>query len=151
MCPIAMDSCDEETEGTSTPAPSEPSTTSTPTKYALSRFPNYETWTADRFKRFPGFTTCHDPSRERTWWWQFGFRMKDHSSQPYKIVWVCERCFLRNRLRATYYTFIASTAGSIVRHLRKEHNVMVCAISPCAISTSSTTSANLSATFWTRC
>jgi hypothetical protein len=50
--------------------------------------------------------------------------MKDHGSEPHKIVWVCERCFLRNKTKAVRYTFIASTAGSIVRHLRKEHKVV---------------------------
>ncbi|KAH8742985.1 hypothetical protein F5883DRAFT_50468 [Diaporthe sp. PMI_573] len=70
----------------STPPPSEPSTSSASTKYAPIRFPDYEAWTTDKFERFPGFTICHDPSRERTWWWQFGFRMKDNRSQPNKIV-----------------------------------------------------------------
>lgn len=50
--------------------------------------------------------------------------MKDHGSKPHKIIWVCERCFLRNKTKAPRYTFIASTAGSIVRHLRKEHGVV---------------------------
>ena len=124
--PVTMDSFDEETEDvSSTPPPSEPSASSVSSKYAPSQFPDYEAWTTDKFERFPGFTTCHDPSRERTWWWQFGFRMKDNRSQTHKIVWVCERCFLRNKLKATHYVFIASTAGSIVRHLRKEHKVVV--------------------------
>lgn len=137
MLLITMDSFDEELEDvSSTPPPSEPSTSSASTKYIPSRVPDYEAWTTDKFKRFPGFTACHDPSRERTWWWQFGFRMKDNRSQPHKIVWICERCFLRNRLRTTLYVFIASTAGSIVRHLRKEHKVVVCAIPPCRLSTS---------------
>jgi hypothetical protein len=146
MFPITMDSFGEETEDVSTPPPSEPSTSAASTKYAPNRSPDYEAWTTDKFKRFPGFTTCHDPSRERTWWWHFGFRMKDNSSRPHKIVWVCERCFLRNKLKTTHYTFIASTAASIVRHLRKEHKIVVCALSPCPASTS-TTPANLSATF----
>lgn len=50
--------------------------------------------------------------------------MKDHGSKPHKIVWVCERCFLRNKTKAPRYTFIASTAGNIVRLLRKEHGVV---------------------------
>ncbi|KAL6405347.1 Ribonuclease H-like protein [Ilyonectria robusta] len=125
MLPITMDSFDEELEDiSSTPPPSEPSTSSASTKYIPSRVPDYEAWTTDKFKRFPGFTTCHDPSRERTWWWQFGFRMKDNTSKSHKIVWVCERCFLRGKPKATHYTFIASTAGSIVRHLKKEHKIM---------------------------
>lgn len=140
MLPVAMDSFDEEMEdASSTPPPSEQSASSTSTKYAPSRFPDYEAWTTDKFKRFPGFTACHDPCRERTWWWQFGFRMKDNGSQPHKIVWVCERCFLRNKLTAAHYTFIASTAGSIVRHLRKEHRILVCDISHCPATASSTT------------
>ncbi|OAQ58230.1 ribonuclease H-like protein [Pochonia chlamydosporia 170] len=114
---------EEMENASSTPPPSEPSISSTSSAHGSSRFPNYQTWTTDKFKLFPNFTTCHDPSRERTWWWQFGFRMKDHGSEPHKIVWVCERCFLRNRMKATHYTFIASTAGSIVRHLRKEHKI----------------------------
>jgi hypothetical protein len=121
-----MDSFDEEMEAvSSTAAPSEPSAGSAPTPYAAGRFPDYEAWTTDKFERFPGFTICHDPSRERTWWWQFGFRMKDNRSQPHKIVWVCERCFLRNKPKTASYVFIASTAGSIVRHLKKEHKVLV--------------------------
>ncbi|EFZ03855.2 hAT family dimerization domain protein [Metarhizium robertsii] len=120
-----MDSFDEENEDVSlTPSPYEPSASSVSTKDAPSRFPDYEAWTTDKFERFPGFTTCHDPTRERTWWWQFGFRMKDNRSQSHKIIWVCEKCFLRNKLRSTHYVFIASTAGSIIRHLRKEHKVM---------------------------
>ncbi|WKT53989.1 hypothetical protein QSH57_004573 [Fusarium oxysporum f. sp. vasinfectum] len=109
-----MDSFDEEVEGATTSIPppsSELSTSSASTKYAPSKFPDYEAWTIDKFERFPGFTICHDPSRERTWWWQFGFRMKDNRSQPHKIVWICERCFLRNRLKTTNYVFVASTAG----------------------------------------
>ncbi|EFY95405.1 Ribonuclease H-like protein [Metarhizium robertsii ARSEF 23] len=120
-----MDPFDDETDNvSSTPPPSEPSTNSTSSVHEPSRFPDYQTWTTERFKRFPNFTACHDPSRERTWWWQFGFRMKDHGSESHKIVWVCERCFLRNKTKAARYTFIASTAGSIVRHLRKEHKVV---------------------------
>ncbi|KAH7471429.1 hypothetical protein FOMA001_g13061 [Fusarium oxysporum f. sp. matthiolae] len=83
-----MDSFDEEVEDATTPIPppsSELSTSSASTKYAPSKFPDYEAWTIDKFERFPGFTICHDPSRERTWWWQFGFRMKDNRSQPHKI------------------------------------------------------------------
>jgi hypothetical protein len=41
-------------------------------------FPDYEAWTAEKFERFPGFTIFHDASRERTWWWQFGFRIIGH-------------------------------------------------------------------------
>lgn len=135
--PIPMDSFDDDTEvSSSMPLPSESSTNSASTTYTPSRFPDYEAWTTDRFGRFPGFTICHDPSRERIWWWQFGFRMKDNRSQPHKILWICERCFLRNKLKTTHYVFIASTGGSIVRHLRKEHKVVVCAISLCPISTS---------------
>ncbi|KAM4061454.1 ribonuclease H-like protein [Hirsutella rhossiliensis] len=62
---------------------------------------NYEAWTTDKFGRFPGFTICHDPSRERT--------MKDNRSRPHKIVWICERCFLRDRPKTAHYVFIAST------------------------------------------
>ncbi|KAG7423407.1 putative AC transposase [Fusarium oxysporum f. sp. raphani] len=83
-----MDSFDEEVEDATTSIPppsSELSTSSASTKYAPSKFPDYEAWTIDKFERFPGFTICHDPSRERTWWWQFGFRMKDNRSQPHKI------------------------------------------------------------------
>ncbi|KAG6990743.1 putative AC transposase [Fusarium oxysporum f. sp. conglutinans] len=83
-----MDSFDEEVEDATTSIPppsSELSTSSASTKYAPSKFPYYEAWTIDKFERFPGFTICHDPSRERTWWWQFGFRMKDNRSQPHKI------------------------------------------------------------------
>lgn len=131
---LTMDSFDEENEDVSlTPSPYEPSASSVSTKDAPSRFPDYEAWTTDKFERFPGFTTCHDPTRERTWWWQFGFRMKDNRSQSHKIIWVCEKCFLRNKLRSTHYVFIASTAGSIIRHLRKEHKVMVCFISLCSV------------------
>ncbi|EGU73571.1 hypothetical protein FOXB_15921 [Fusarium oxysporum f. sp. conglutinans Fo5176] len=122
-----MDSFDEEVEDATTSIPppsSELSTSSASTKYAPSKFPYYEAWTIDKFERFPGFTICHDPSRERTWWWQFGFRMKDNRSQPHKIVWICERCFLRNRLKTTNYVFVASTAGGIVRHLSREHKVV---------------------------
>ena len=125
---------DEAQEEFSSLPPSEPSTSSTSTKHSSNAIPNYNAWTADRFERFPGFTTCHDPSRERTWWWQFGFRMKDHNSRPYKIMWVCEECFLRKKVNTRHYTFIASTGGSIVRHLRKEHKVMVCKISPAFFS-----------------
>ncbi|KAG7001259.1 putative AC transposase [Fusarium oxysporum f. sp. conglutinans] len=83
-----MDSFDEEVEDATTSIPppsSELSTSSASTKYAPSKFPDYEAWTIDKFERFPGFTICHDPSRERTWW-QFGFRMKDNRSQPHKIL-----------------------------------------------------------------
>ncbi|KJZ69473.1 hypothetical protein HIM_11135 [Hirsutella minnesotensis 3608] len=120
-----MDSFDEVEDISSTPPLSEVSASPIPIKYAPSRFPDYEAWTVDKFKRFPGFTACHDPSRERTWWWQFGFRMKDNGSKNHKVVWVCERCFLCEKLNTTNYTFIASTAGSIVRHLRKEHKIVV--------------------------
>ncbi|KNB17842.1 hypothetical protein FOXG_22068 [Fusarium oxysporum f. sp. lycopersici 4287] len=122
-----MDSFDEEVEDATTSIPppsSELSTSSASAKYAPSKFPDYEAWTIDKFEHFPGFTICHDPSRERTWWWQFGFRMKDNRSQPHKIVWICERCFLRNRLKTTNYVFVASTAGGIVRHLSREHKVV---------------------------
>jgi hypothetical protein len=132
-----MDSFDEDMEAaSSTPPPSEPSTSSASTKYAPIRFPDYEAWTTDKFRWFPGFTIGHDPSRERTWWWQFAFRMKDNRSRPHKIVWICERCFLRNRPKTTDYVYIASTGGGIVRHLRKEHEVVVCVIPPCPMSTS---------------
>jgi hypothetical protein len=130
-----MDSFDEQSEDvSSTLPPSEPSASSASTKYAPSRFPDYEAWTTDKFERFPGLTICHDPSRERTWWWQFGFRMNDNRSRPHKIVWVCERCFLRNKLKTTHYVFIASTAGSI-GHLKREHKVVVCSIFPCHVLT----------------
>ncbi|KAM7210106.1 hypothetical protein V8F06_014509, partial [Rhypophila decipiens] len=120
-----MNSFDEEIEDDSSAAlPSEPPTSSASTRYAPSRFPDYGVWTTDKFERFPGFTICHDPSRERTWWWQFGFRMKDNRSQPNKIVWICEKCLLRNKQKTTHYVFIASTGGSIVRHLKKEHKVL---------------------------
>ncbi|KAM4063470.1 hypothetical protein HRG_013984 [Hirsutella rhossiliensis] len=83
-----MDALDEDIEiASSTPPPSEPTT-------------NYEAWTTDKFGRFPG-TICHDPSRERT--------MKDNRSRPHKIVWICERCFLRDRPKTAHYVFIAST------------------------------------------
>src|SRR6478736_9679893 len=143
-----MDSFDEEDAASTPPPPSELSTSSASTKYAPSRFPDYEAWTIDKFERFPGFTICHDPSRERTWWWQFGFRMKDNRSQPHKIVWICERCFLRNRLKTTHYVFIASTAGGIVRHLSREHKVVVGAISPRSIPCYLTISTDLSAALW---
>lgn len=120
-----MDLNDDMTEDVSTPPASEASATSS-SKYTPSRFPDYEIWTADRFQRFPGLTACHDPARERTWWWQFGFRMKDNGPELHRIVWVCERCLIRNKPRTASYTFIASTAGSIVRHLRKEHRIVVC-------------------------
>ncbi|KAM4060204.1 ribonuclease H-like protein [Hirsutella rhossiliensis] len=110
-----MDALDEDIEiASSTPPPSEPTT-------------NYEAWTTDKFGRFPA-SICHDPSRERT--------MKDNRSRPHKIVWICERCFLRDRPKTAHYVFIASTGGSVVRHLRKEHKVVVCATSPYPISTS---------------
>lgn len=146
-----MDSFDEEVEDATTSIPppsSELSTSSASTKYAPSKFPDYEAWTIDKFERFPGFTICHDPSRERTWWWQFGFRMKDNRSQPHKIVWICEGCFLRNRLKTTNYVFAASTAGGIVRHLSREHKVVVGAISPRPIPCCSTISTDLSAALW---
>ena len=61
--PIAMDSFDEQSEDvSSTLPPSEPSASSASTKYAPSRFPDYEAWTTDKFERFPGLTICHDPS-----------------------------------------------------------------------------------------
>src|SRR5947207_7472921 len=41
-----------------------------------------------------------------------------------KIVWVCQRYFLHNKLKTTNYVFIASTAGSIPRHLKKEHKIL---------------------------
>ncbi|OBS15043.1 hypothetical protein FPOA_14063 [Fusarium poae] len=105
-----MDSFDEGIETASTtPPPSEPSTISASMTYATIKFPDYDVWTADKFRRFPGFTIGHDPSRERTWWWHFGFRMKDNRPRTRKIVWVCERCFLRNKPRTTDYVFIAST------------------------------------------
>ncbi|KAG7000368.1 hypothetical protein FOFC_03219 [Fusarium oxysporum] len=120
-----MDSFDEGIETASTtPPPSEPSTISASMTYATIKFPDYDVWTADKFRRFPGFTIGHDPSRERTWWWHFGFRMKDNRPRTRKIVWVCERCFLRNKPRTTDYVFIASTGGGIVRLLRKEHNIV---------------------------
>jgi len=120
-----MDSFDEEIEDDSSAAlPSESSTLSASTRYAPSRFPDYEAWTADKFERFPGFTIC----RERTWWWQFGFRVKDNKSQPNKILWICESCLHRNKPKTTLYVFIASTSGSIVRHLKKEHKILVCDI-----------------------
>ena len=123
---VTMALFEEEVETvSSSPPPSEPSTLSTPTPYLPSGFPDYEAWTATKFERFPGFTIFHDASRERTWWWQFGFRMKDNRSRPPKIVWICERCFLRDRLKTTKYIFIASTAGSIGRHLKKEHKISV--------------------------
>ncbi|KAM3547718.1 hypothetical protein MY1884_009465 [Beauveria asiatica] len=50
--------------------------------------------------------------------------MKDHSARPYKIMWICEGCFLRKKINTRHYAFIASTSGSIVRHLRKEHKVV---------------------------
>ncbi|XP_044714629.1 Ribonuclease H-like protein [Hirsutella rhossiliensis] len=50
--------------------------------------------------------------------------MKDNRSRPHKIVWICERCFLRDRPKTAHYVFIASTGGSVVRHLRKEHKVV---------------------------
>jgi hypothetical protein len=117
---------DEDTEMTSSPPPSsEQSALSTPTPCPPGGFPDYEGWTAEKFQRFPGFTIFHDASRERTWWWQHGFRMKDNRSRPPKIVWICERCFLRNKPKTTNYTFISSTAGSIARHLKKEHRILV--------------------------
>lgn len=54
--------------------------------------------------------------------------MKDNRSQPHKIVWICELCFLRNRSRAADFVFIASTSGGIARHLRKEHKILVGAV-----------------------
>ncbi|KID93789.1 Ribonuclease H-like protein, partial [Metarhizium majus ARSEF 297] len=54
--------------------------------------------------------------------------MKDNRPQPHKIVWICETCFLRNRPRTADYVFIASTSGGIVRHLRKEHKILVGAV-----------------------
>ncbi|KAH7190454.1 hypothetical protein DER44DRAFT_753260 [Fusarium oxysporum] len=66
-----IDSFDEEVEDATTSIPppsSELSTSSVSTKYAPSKFPDYEAWTIDKFERFPGFMICHDPSRERTWW-----------------------------------------------------------------------------------
>ncbi|OBS15738.1 hypothetical protein FPOA_13466 [Fusarium poae] len=105
-----MDSFNKGIETASTtPPPSEPSTISASMTYATIKFPDYDVWTADKFRRFPGFTIGHDPSRERTWWWHFGFRMKDNRPRTRKIVWVCERCFLRNKPRTTDYVFIAST------------------------------------------
>jgi hypothetical protein len=50
-----MDSFDDEIEDiSSTPSPSEPSTSSASTNYAPSRFPDYDTWTTDKFEQFPG-------------------------------------------------------------------------------------------------
>lgn len=121
-----MASLDEELDVASSPPPlSEPSTRSTPTPSNPAGFPDYEAWTPEKFERFPGLTIYHDSTRERTWWWQFGFRMKDNRAQAPKIVWVCERCFLRNKLKTANYVFIASTAGGITRHLKKEHNILV--------------------------
>jgi hypothetical protein len=103
---------------------------STPTPWTPGGFPDYECWTAEKFQHFPGITTFHNGSRERTWWWQHGFRMKDNRSRPTKIVRICESCFLRNKQKTTNYTFIASPAGSIARHLKDEHRILVWNVSP---------------------
>jgi hypothetical protein len=117
---------EEEIEMVSLPPPLlEPSILSNLTSCPPSGFPDYKAWTAEKFERFPSFTTFHNASRERTWWWQFGFRMKDNRLRPPKVVWICERCFLRDKLKTTNYVFIALTAGSIARHLKKEHKIVV--------------------------
>ena len=47
---------DEDAEMTSSPPPpSEPSSLSTPTPCPPGGFPDYESWTAEKFQRFPGF------------------------------------------------------------------------------------------------
>jgi hypothetical protein len=101
-----MESLDDDMEtASSTQPPSEPSTSSASRKYAPVRFPDYDAWTTDKFRRFPGFTIGHDLSRERTWWRQFGFRMKDNRSRPHEIAWICERGILWNKPKTTNYVF----------------------------------------------
>ncbi|QLI71023.1 uncharacterized protein G6M90_00g080370 [Metarhizium brunneum] len=86
-CSIQIDSFDDDTDDiSSAPPPSDPSNNSTSSAHDPSGFPDYQTWTTERFKRFPNFIICHDPSREQTWWWKYGFSMKDHGTEPHKIV-----------------------------------------------------------------
>jgi hypothetical protein len=83
---------------------------------------DYSVWTAERYALWPGLVAAPDGTRERAWWWQYGYRMKDERSA--KIKWVCVRCFKRKRSATPLYTFIASTGIAITKHL-KGHSIRV--------------------------
>jgi len=83
---------------------------------------DYSVWTAERYALWPGLVAAPDGTRERAWWWQYGYRMKDERSA--KIKWVCVRCFKRQRSATPLYTFIASTGIAITKHL-KGHSIRV--------------------------
>ena len=87
---------------------------------------DYSVWTAERYTRFPGLVAAPDSSRERAWWWQYGYKMKnERSTKGARIKWVCVRCFERKRGATQAYTFVASTGLAVVRHLKRDHSIQV--------------------------
>jgi hypothetical protein len=89
--------------------------------------PDYSAWTAERYAMFPGLVASPDSTREKAWWWQHGYRMKDERNAPDAkaiIRWICVRCFSRRRSNTKKYNFVASTGTAIIKHL-KEHSIRV--------------------------
>jgi hypothetical protein len=67
--------------------------------------------------RFPGYILAHDPSKERSWWWQHGYRLKRKINGVVKHRWVCAECVAKHHPPLiTKYTYDASTGKCIEPH-----------------------------------
>jgi hypothetical protein len=80
---------------------------------------DYDKWDPQWLKRFPGYVLAHDPTKERSWWWQHGYRLKKKSGSITKFRWVCADCVARHRppTAVSKYSYDASTGKCIGPHL----------------------------------
>ena len=97
---------------------------STPQDTEIVGYPDYSVWTEERWAAYPGLANYHNPTKERKWWWRYGFRLRDCSRPKNQDqIWVCESCFLAKK-PAKDTKFVATTSGSIENHLKDSHGVI---------------------------
>jgi hypothetical protein len=99
-----------------------PSVSSSSISDSSSDLPDYNLWTAEKYALWPGLVEFHDTLAEKSHWWRFGYRMKDERHAK-RIVWICYRCFKRNKPVTSQYTYNASTWSAIERHMNKTHGI----------------------------
>jgi hypothetical protein len=82
--------------------------------------PDYSRWREDWWYRFSNHLLAAG-SRERSWWWQYGYRLKRTESDlapASRYVWVCATCVARSQPPpVNRYAFVASIGRSIEHHL----------------------------------
>jgi hypothetical protein len=74
--------------------------------------------------RFPHYFLAEDTQKQRSWWWQYGYRLKKTDAQHTSFLWVCGICVAKPRPpQHSKYTYVASTSRSTEAHLMAVHHI----------------------------